>query len=106
MKRALLIASIIAASLNGESMKLVHKETGHIMLEFQDDTVIFHNWFLEKEIGKMGIFIPPIVRTQFGGKEVIFANDPLFKKAFTEVYCRFELPTSSYEWQPPPTSAE
>lgn len=80
-------------------MKLVHKQTGNVVVEFKDNITTFHNPFLEKEIKQRGIFIPPFMRDQFDGKEIVFMTDPLFEKAFVDVYWQFTMPKTQYEWQ-------
>lgn len=100
MKRALFIANIIAATVGGDPMKLVCKNTGHVVAEIRDDHVVFHSRLFERIAVEHGIFIPPLARKQFEGKETVFLGDPLFPKAFVEVFCRFDLPSSLYEWQP------
>jgi hypothetical protein len=101
MYRALLIASMFTGTINGESMKLVKKETGRVVVEFKDNTVKFYSPSLEAEIRRDGVSIPPIMRAQFGGEEVIFIDDPLFEKAFIEVYWPLCMASanSPYEWQ-------
>jgi hypothetical protein len=97
--QVMLIASMMAT--NGDSMKLVQKETGDVVIEFKDNTAIFHSRFLEKALKEDGVLIPPAMRAEFGGKEVVFVDDPLFEKAFVEVYWPFYMKAanSSYEWQ-------
>jgi|SRR3989344_1098802 len=100
-KAALLGATIVAANLNGENMKLVERKTGETIIEFKDKTVTFHCHFLEKALREGGILIPPIMRREFGGKEVVFVDDPLFEKAFVEVYWPMYMATANcpFEWQ-------
>lgn len=93
-----MLATIATATLSGESMKLVQKETGHVVVEFQNHKAKFHSHFLEKILSAEGIFIPPVLRNQFEEKEVVYMEDPLFEKAFIEVYSKFNLGTS-YEWK-------
>ena len=93
-----MLATIATTALNGESMKLVKKETGQTIVEFKDHKAIFHSKFLEKVLSNEGILIPPVLRHEFDGKEIIFIDDPLFEQAFVQIYCRFNL-DSSYEWK-------
>jgi hypothetical protein len=100
-KAALLIATIIATNINGKDMKLVEKETGQAIIEFKDKAVIFHCHFLEKALREGGILIPPIMKRQFDGKEVVFVDDPLFEKAFVKVYWPMYMETANcpFGWQ-------
>lgn len=95
------MAGIIATTLSGEPMKLVNTKTGHVLIEFQDNAVQFHSPFLEKTLRNEGVLIPPAMRSEFDGKEVVFVEDPLFQKAFREIYWPFYMQqaNSSYEWQ-------
>ncbi len=101
MKRTLFLATsaIIAAFTNGESMKLVNTKTGFIVVEFKQGKVEFHDRFLEAEMKETGILIPPAMAKAFQGKEVIFLGDPLFEKAFIEVYYPFCIANAVYQWQ-------
>ena len=66
----------------GENMKLVHSTTGFVVVEFKTDGKIeFNDRFLKIEMEEQGILIPPVMRDQFGHKEIIYLDDPLFEKA-------------------------
>lgn len=80
-------------------MKLVHKETGAILAEFNDGIPTFHHRILKMEMEDCGILIPPYLRESFHNAKKIFPEDPLFEKAFREVYCVFTLPKNTFEWQ-------
>jgi hypothetical protein len=45
-----------------------------------------------------GILIPPLLTQTFEGREVVFLGDPLFEKAFIEVYYPFCIAHSVYHW--------
>lgn len=101
MRQALFIAgaAIGSAFNNGESMKLVNTKTGYIVVEFQKGKAVFNDRFLEAEMKETGILIPAHMIDNFEGKEVIFLNDPLFEKAFIEVYYPLCIANSLYQWQ-------
>lgn len=106
----MLIAFVLAAiliilpqTLSSETMKLVDIETGDIMIEFIEGRVQFLHWFLERVLTNKGIFIPPYLQSEFRNKKAIFPDDPLFQKAFIEVYCKFSLTDPSYQWIREPT---
>jgi len=99
MKRTLFLASAIAAALQGEPMKLVNTKTGFVVVEFREGKAQFHDRFLEVEMQETGILIPPVMISQFEGKEVIFLGEPLFEKAFIEVYYPLCIANSLYQWQ-------
>ena len=82
-------------------MQLVDKNTGKVILEFRDEAVIFHSPFLEAQFEERGIPIPLAMQALFEGKQEIFLGDPLFQKAFVEVYLPFYMAgaNSSYEWK-------
>ncbi len=80
-------------------MKLINKKTGFVVVEFKGGKAEFHDRFLEAEMKETGILIPPGLVKQFGNKEVIFYDDPLFEKAFIEVYYPLCIANSLYQWQ-------
>lgn len=97
------ILIMLPQALSSETMKLVDTEDGDVLIEFIEGRVQFLNWFLERVMTKNGIFIPPYLQSEFGNKKVIFLDDPLFQKAFIEVYCKFSLTNPSYQWIREPT---
>lgn len=100
MKRTLfLAASAIASALSGEPMKLINTKTGFVVVEFREGKAQFHDRFLEAEMKETGILIPPLFAHNFEGKEVIYFGDPLFEKAFIEVYYPLCIANSLYQWQ-------
>jgi hypothetical protein len=101
MKRTLFLATsaITAAFTNGEPMKLVNTKTGFVVVEFNQGKPMFHDRFLEAEMKETGILIPPALAKLFENKEVIFMGEPLFEKAFIEVYYPLCIANSVYQWQ-------
>lgn len=101
MKRTLFLAAsaIVTALANGEDMKLVNTKTGFIVVEFKEGKAEFHDRFLKTEMQETGILIPPVLMKDFEGKEVIYLGDPLFEKAFVEVYYPFCIANNLYQWQ-------
>lgn len=69
-----------------------------MVVEFQDDQVVFHDRFLEAEMKNHGVTIPPAMRDLFHGKSVVQMNDKDFPRAFKEVYYPLSIDTSVYEW--------
>jgi phospholipid N-methyltransferase len=102
---AILIACLSAGSLihftnyEARPMKLVNINTGFVVLEFKDNTTIFGDRFLERELIERGVAIPKSHRAEFQGKSAIFPNDPLFHRAFQEIYVPLTLASPSYQWQ-------
>ena len=80
-------------------MKFVHSKTGFVVVEFRDGKTQIHDRFLKAELEDAGILIPPSQTEEFGGKQVIFPDDPLFQKAFIEVYAPLCIADPSYEWR-------
>jgi len=101
MKRTLFLATsaLGAAFASGEPMKLVNIKTGFIVVEFKEGKAEFRDRFLEVEMKETGILIPPFLAKTFGDKEVIFLGDPLFEKAFIEVYYPLCIANVVYQWQ-------
>ena len=97
---ALFVASSAIALLNpGSPVKLVNTKTGYVVVEFQAGRVLFYDRFLEAEMKGSGILIPPSLLNEFDGKETILYGDPLFEKAFIEVYYPLNIPSQTYKWQ-------
>lgn len=90
---------LAALVCDGENMKLVHSKTGYVVIEFQDGKVRFNDRFLKAELEEDGILIPPSHSEEFGGKQVIFPDDPLFQKAFMEIYYPLVISDPAYQWE-------
>lgn len=101
---AAIVGSIFTPLFQRNTMKLVHKSTGFIVAEKQGRTVSIKDPFLAKELKLKGISIPAPLRDKFGGKAVVKMDDPLFPKAFEEVYLRLNREKSSYEWKETPST--
>jgi len=101
MKRTLFLAAsaITAAFTNGEPLKLVNTKTGFVVVEFRQGKAEFFDRFLEAEMKETGILIPPYLLKAFGDKEMILLGDPLFEKAFVEVYYPLCIANAVYQWQ-------
>lgn len=98
--RSLIVGLLpIAALQNGDPMKLVHSRTGYVVVEFKEGKPQFHDRFLKAELEDRGIAIPPFKRSEFQGKEAIFPDDPLFQKAFAEVYLPLCIADPAYKWE-------
>lgn len=80
-------------------MKLVNTKTGFVVVEFKQGKAEFHDRFLEAEMKETGILIPPALTHSFQDKEVIFLGDPLFEKAFVEVYYPLCIANAVYQWK-------
>lgn len=101
MKRSLFIAAsaITSTFTNGDPMKLINTKTGFVVVEFNQGKVEFHDRFLEAEMKETGILIPPPFLKSFEEKEVIYLGDPLFEKAFLEIYYPLCIANTVYQWQ-------
>lgn len=102
MKLLLGLMMISAAAIQGETreiMKLVNSKTGFVVVAFKEGKAEFFDRFLEAELLDRGIYIPPSKADQFDGMRVVFPGDPLFEKAFAEIYCPLTIANSDYEWQ-------
>lgn len=101
MKRTLFLAAsaLAAAFTNGEAMKLINTKTGFVVVEFKQGKAEFHDRFLEAEMKETGILIPPAMTASYANKEVIYLGDPLFEKAFIEVYYPLCIANVLYQWQ-------
>jgi len=81
------------------TMKLVHKKTGYIIAKKTKDHLSINDPFILEEIKLKGISIPLFLRSQFNGHDVIKMGDPLFNKAFEQVYIKFAMKADGIDWQ-------
>lgn len=98
----ILAVGILLGSLRQEedpTMKLVNVKSGFVVVEFDQEKALFGDRFLEAEMKESGIAIPANRRAEFGGKETILLGDPLFRKAFVEVYVPLSIASSAYRWE-------
>ena len=80
-------------------MKLVNTQSGFVVVEFTDGKVRFGDRFLEAEMKESGIRIPPNKRSEFQGKETVLLGEPLFQKAFEEIYVPLTIASPAYRWE-------
>ena len=85
-------------SHSNEIMKLINTKTGFVLIEFKNGHSQFYHGLLEAILKNWGVSIPYPVLEQFEGKYTIFPDDPLFEKAFVEIYCQRHLNDPCYQW--------
>jgi len=90
---------VISFSLSALDLSLINQETGRIIVTFKDGKPHFQNRLLEEEMSVIGIQIPFLLAPEFDDRSVIYLHDPLFEKAFLEVYCPTFLSDTIYQWQ-------
>jgi hypothetical protein len=93
------ILFFLSFSLSSFAGTLVNRETGRVVVEFLEDHIQFNDRFLEAEMRETGIYIPSSNRNEFSEKEIIYFGDPLFQKAFVEVYYEYSIANFLYVWQ-------
>ena len=81
-------------------MKLVNTRTGFVVVEFKDGAAQFQDRFLEAEMRDRGISIPALRRADFGGKDTVYPGDPMFQKAFADIYVPLSIASPNYQWKP------
>lgn len=96
---ALMLTATNSLFANGIDMKLINTKTGYILVEFKEGKTLFHDRFLEAEMLEKGVFIPKNRRSDFQGKQMIKLDDPLFQKAFKEIYVPLTIASSLYQWR-------
>ncbi|MBM3197732.1 MAG: hypothetical protein FJZ58_00560 [Chlamydiae bacterium] len=80
-------------------MKLVAINPYEVIAEFIEDRVVIHRPLLQKEMEKIGIAVPSYKRESFAGKAIVKLDDPLFAKAFQEVFFALKMNTALYRWE-------
>ncbi|MCK4933964.1 MAG: hypothetical protein KAR79_00095 [Simkaniaceae bacterium] len=104
MKKVLITAAIalgcqVALQANDESeMKLFNQKTGFVVAEFHENSIVFHDRYLEAEMKDQGIAIPPAMRDLFHGKAVVKMGDKEFPQAFKEIYYSQAIDMSVFHW--------
>ncbi len=93
-----LLSALLGSVHADDHMKLFNSKTGFVVVEFQDNQVIFHDRFLEVEMKNYGVSIPPAMRDLFQGKSAVRLKDKDFPRAFKEVYYPLSINTSVYQW--------
>lgn len=78
--------------------KLVNRKTNKPIVEFVEETIIFHNKFLESEMRSLGILIPHGLRSLYNGKDCIRLDDKEFQRAFKEVYYLTVMDHEIFKW--------
>jgi hypothetical protein len=95
-------ATALFASLQHKeppTMKLINVQTGFVVVDFEHGEPHFGDRFLEAEMKEAGIQIPESKRAEFGDKQTILLGDPLFQKAFVEIYVPLSISSTVYQWQ-------
>lgn len=99
MKMILIAATCFLGTMHSEDMKLVHTKSHAIIISFHDGRAQFYDSILAQEMDNLGVYIPPFKRGEFEGKKKIFPCDPLFQKAFVEVYYPLAIANPVYQWE-------
>lgn len=79
--------------------QLINVESGRLVVEFMEGNVQFFDPFMEEEMRETGIYIPPESLADFEDKKVVYLGDPLFEKAFIEIYYPLCIANPLYQWQ-------
>lgn len=80
-------------------MQLIHKTSKKPLIEFLKEQVLFYNPILEKMLRIQGIAIPLQLQEKYQQKAFVKLGDPLFQKAFCEIYCPQYFGSKEYEWK-------
>lgn len=100
MKTLLALVGVLFGTAHGEDvLRLVNTKTDSVIVSFYENRAEIHHPILAKELENSGIFIPPYLREKFDGKTTVFLEDPLFQKAFVEVYYPLVIANPVYQWK-------
>ncbi len=94
-----LAITMVSTLFGGSIMKLVNKNTDYVVVEFNDGKATFNDKYFELMFKERGIVVPPAKQKEFQNKRVIFLNDPLFEKAFREIFYPHAMDRSTYQWK-------
>jgi len=81
------------------NMKLVNIKTRFVVVEFVGEETRFFDPFLENEMKRQGIAIPPFFKKEFGGRSSVRLKDKDFQKAFKEIYYKLSVNHQTYHWE-------
>lgn len=96
---AALLMGVMFGAFTPKDMKLIHNKTDQPVIEFNAGKPTFYDRFLEKSIVRNGITIPPALKDEFGGKEVVRVGDKEFERAFVEVFYKMSMNSDLYHWE-------
>jgi len=82
-----------------EYMRLFAIQNNECVAEFTSSKTVIHRPLLQKEMQKIGIAIPTYRQKSFEGKKIIKMDDPLFAKAFREIFFAHHMNTTLYRWE-------
>lgn len=80
-------------------MRLVNSKSRQTLVDFTTTGAVFYSKYLEEEMRRCGIPIPPGLRARFGGKDFIYLGDPDFQKAFREVFYLTAFDPGLFIWE-------
>jgi hypothetical protein len=80
-------------------MDLIHVKSGYVMATTDGDKVTVKDPILYKELSLKGISIPQDKRNAYHEKKVVFMDDPLFPKAFRELYLKKDIDHAEFRWK-------
>ena len=86
MKSLIAAILLVGTIYSGETTQIINPKTGFVDVEIANDEVVIHNRFIQADLEKNGIAIPDNLRSHYAEKAFVHLSDPLFKKAFCEVY--------------------
>ena len=78
-------------------MKIVHRSTGRIIAEEEEDRVVVYNELFKRIWEKEGIAIPAFLKNDFNGVEKIKLGERNFSRALFEVYYKFNMNKKSFK---------
>jgi len=79
-------------------MKLIHVKTNDPVVELDKEKTKIFSEMMEWDMKNNGIAIPEYLQEQFNDQFVVFFDDPLFPKAFKEVYYELRMNQDEYKW--------
>lgn len=79
-------------------MKLIDVRSKETVVELNENGPRFPSEIMEWDMMHNGIAIPPYLQSEYDGKFIVFLDDPLFQKAFREIYFEFRMDHDNYQW--------
>lgn len=79
-------------------MKLIHVKTKKPVAEFKKNETKFFSETMQWLMENNGITIPDFLQGEYNNQFVVFLDDPLFQKAFKEIYYDLDMNPEEYVW--------
>lgn len=79
-------------------MKLINVSSNAIIAEISGNKIYFASAMMEEDMALNGIAIPEYLQGDYNDQFLVLLDDPLFPKAFKEVYYKYRMNHEENKW--------